>query len=98
MKAPQPCEISETTCPVTQRHIPENFHPQQHPCDNFKSHSTEFVCYARRFTPEQRKDAAWVFAKSHESYATNYDIVFPHDEDLAGRNFRQGPFHQVCVI
>lgn len=51
----------------------------------------------RRFTPEQRKDAAWVFAKSHESYATNYDIVFPHDEHLAGRNFRQGPFHQELV-
>ncbi|KDR18080.1 Sarcosine dehydrogenase, mitochondrial, partial [Zootermopsis nevadensis] len=51
----------------------------------------------RRFTPEQRKDAAWVFAKSHESYATNYDIVFPHDEDLAGRNFHQGPFHQEMV-
>jgi hypothetical protein len=73
-------------------------HSQQYPCANFKAHSTQFVCYARRFTPDQRKDAAWVFAKSHESYATNYDIVFPHDEDLAGRNFRQGPFHQVCVI
>ncbi|KAJ4441685.1 hypothetical protein ANN_11543, partial [Periplaneta americana] len=51
----------------------------------------------RRFTPEQRKDAAWVFAKSHESYATNYEIVFPHDEHLAGRNFNQGPFHQELV-
>lgn len=98
MKAPQPCDLSETNCPVTQHHILEDLHPQQYPCDNCKSHSTEFVCSARRFTPEQRKDAAWVFAKSHESYATNYDIVFPHDEDLAGRNFRQGPFHQVCVI
>lgn len=56
-----------------------------------------YFSYSRRFTPEQRKDAAWVFAKSHESYATNYDIVFPHDEDLAGRNFHQGPFHQVSV-
>jgi hypothetical protein len=58
----------------------------------------QILChYCRRFTPEQRKDAAWIFAKSHESYATNYDIVFPHDEHLAGRNFRQGPFHQVCA-
>jgi hypothetical protein len=59
---------------------------------------TPCVCSFRRFTPEQRRDAAWVFAKSHESYATNYDIVFPHDEHLAGRNFHQGPFHQVGVI
>ncbi|KAJ9576455.1 hypothetical protein L9F63_006668, partial [Diploptera punctata] len=51
----------------------------------------------RRFTPEQRKDASWIFAKSHESYVTNYEIVFPYDENLAGRNFHQGPFHQELI-
>jgi hypothetical protein len=49
----------------------------------------------RRYTPEQRKDQAWARERSHEAYAKNYSIVFPHDEPLAGRNFKQGPFHKV---
>ena len=35
------------------------------------------------------KDEAWVSARSHESYAKNYSIIFPHDEPLAGRNMKK---------
>jgi len=28
---------------VTQHHIPEDMHPQQYPCANFKAHATLFV-------------------------------------------------------
>ena len=35
------------------------------------------------------KDDAWVSARSHESYAKNYSIIFPHDEPLAGRNMKK---------
>ena len=42
-----------------------------------------------RFCPEVSKDDAWVSARSHESYAKNYSIIFPHDEPLAGRNMKQ---------
>nr|CAD7266528.1 unnamed protein product [Timema shepardi] len=48
----------------------------------------------RRFLPEQTKDSDWINAKSHECYAKNYSIVFPHDEPLAGRDWRKGPFHE----
>ncbi|XP_065339541.1 sarcosine dehydrogenase, mitochondrial [Cloeon dipterum] len=60
----------------------------------------ELAMYAydiRRFTTEQRKDVAWAKERSHESYAKNYSIVFPHDEPLAGRNFKQGPFHKELL-
>ena len=42
-----------------------------------------------RFCPEVSKDEAWVTARSHESYAKNYSIIFPHDEPLAGRNMKK---------
>ena len=42
-------------------------------------------------------DTAWIRERSHEAYATNYDIVFPLDEPLAGRNRRKDPFHQELV-
>ena len=35
------------------------------------------------------QDEAWVSARSHESYAKNYSIIFPHDEPLAGRNMKK---------
>ncbi|XP_063232668.1 sarcosine dehydrogenase, mitochondrial [Bacillus rossius redtenbacheri] len=51
----------------------------------------------RRFMPEQTRDKAWVTERSHESYAKNYSIVFPHDEPLAGRNKRKDPFHEELL-
>nr|CAD7572946.1 unnamed protein product [Timema californicum] len=51
----------------------------------------------RRFLPEQTKDSDWINAKSHECYAKNYSIVFPHDEPLAGRDWRKGPFHEELL-
>ncbi|EQC37078.1 sarcosine dehydrogenase [Saprolegnia diclina VS20] len=35
----------------------------------------------------------WNRERSHEAYAKNYSIVFPHDEPLGGRNVRLTPFH-----
>jgi sarcosine dehydrogenase len=49
----------------------------------------------RRFTPRQTKAMNWATQRSHEAYAKNYSIVFPHDEPLAGRNFTLDPFHAV---
>lgn len=49
----------------------------------------------RRFTLEEMKNIDWVKERSHESYATNYGIVFPNDQFLAGRNFQTDPFHEV---
>ncbi|XP_042228369.1 sarcosine dehydrogenase, mitochondrial-like [Homarus americanus] len=51
----------------------------------------------RRFHPPLNINKAWVLARSHESYAKNYSIVFPHDEPLAGRGQRQSPLHQVLA-
>ena len=49
----------------------------------------------RRFTPKQRNNYDWVVERSHEAYAKNYEIVFPNDQPLAGRNFEKDPFHEV---
>lgn len=51
----------------------------------------------RRFTGEQCQDKTWIKERSHESYVKNYSIVFPHDQPLAGRNFRKDPFHEVMI-
>ncbi|MPC31556.1 Sarcosine dehydrogenase, mitochondrial [Portunus trituberculatus] len=48
----------------------------------------------RRYHPPLNTDKAWVAARSHESYAKNYSIVFPHDEPLAGRGQRKSAVHQ----
>lgn len=40
-------------------------------------------------------DKNWIKERSHESYVKNYSIVFPHDQPLAGRNFKKDPFHEV---
>lgn len=42
-------------------------------------------------------DTTWIRERSHEAYATNYDIVFPLDEPLAGRNHRTDPFHDALT-
>lgn len=52
------------------------------------------VC-ARRFHCSLTGHQRWVRERSHESYAKNYAVVFPHDEPLAGRSMRTGPLHQV---
>ncbi|XP_071548402.1 sarcosine dehydrogenase, mitochondrial [Panulirus ornatus] len=49
----------------------------------------------RRYHAPLNRNQAWVLARSHESYAKNYNIVFPHDEPLAGRGQRLSPLHQV---
>ncbi|XP_043254567.1 sarcosine dehydrogenase, mitochondrial isoform X1 [Colletes gigas] len=51
----------------------------------------------RRFIPEQRNNLIWTNERSHEAYAKNYNIVFPHDEPLSGRNFKKDPFHDLFV-
>lgn len=51
----------------------------------------------RRFTLDQMKNPNWVKERSHESYATTYDIVFPNSQCLAGRNFQTDPFHEVIT-
>jgi sarcosine dehydrogenase len=43
----------------------------------------------RRFCPEVSKNKNWVIERSHEAYAKNYSMVFPHDEPLAGRNMKK---------
>ena len=49
----------------------------------------------RRFHPLLTDHRRWVRERSHESYAKNYSVVFPHDEPLAGRNMRTDPLHEV---
>ncbi|KAF5292544.1 hypothetical protein FQR65_LT01690 [Abscondita terminalis] len=51
----------------------------------------------RRFTPEMRTNRPWIIETSHEAYAKNYSIVFPHDQPLAGRNLKIDVFHEVFV-
>lgn len=51
----------------------------------------------RRFTKEQCMDKNWIKERSHESYVKNYSIVFPHDQPLAGRNFKKDPFHEKLL-
>ena len=36
----------------------------------------------RRFHPSLSSNPAWVNQRSHESYAKNYAMVFPHDQAL----------------
>ena len=43
----------------------------------------------RRFCPNVSKNKNWVIERSHEAYAKNYSMVFPHDEPLAGRNMKK---------
>lgn len=56
-----------------------------------------FAYDVRRFSPKQRKALNWATERSHEAYAKNYSIVFPHDEPLAGRNFTVDPFHKQMI-
>lgn len=49
----------------------------------------------RRFRSSLNNNKNWIVSRSHESYAKNYAIVFPHDEALAGRNMNKSPIHDV---
>ena len=49
----------------------------------------------RRFYNPLFKDEQWAKERTHEAYAKNYSIVFPHDEPLAGRGMRKSPLHEV---
>ncbi|XP_076233334.1 sarcosine dehydrogenase, mitochondrial-like [Calliopsis andreniformis] len=51
----------------------------------------------RRFIAEQRKNLIWINERSYEAYAKNYNIVFPHDEPLSGRNLKTDPFHDLLL-
>ncbi|XP_032227351.2 sarcosine dehydrogenase, mitochondrial [Nematostella vectensis] len=51
----------------------------------------------RRFHSSITGNQKWLSERSHEAYAKNYSMVFPHDEPLAGRNMRCDPFHQVLL-
>ena len=51
--------------------------------------------FCRRFHSSITPNAKWVKERSHEAYAKNYSMVFPHDEPLASRNMRCDPFHEV---
>lgn len=45
----------------------------------------------RRFAPSLTRKGSWVRQRSHEAYAKNYSIVYPHDEPLASRKMKQSP-------
>ncbi|XP_036892389.1 sarcosine dehydrogenase, mitochondrial isoform X1 [Sturnira hondurensis] len=51
----------------------------------------------RRFPHSLTDHRRWVRERSHESYAKNYSVVFPHDEPLAGRNMRRDPLHEELL-
>ncbi|XP_078406384.1 sarcosine dehydrogenase, mitochondrial isoform X1 [Cetorhinus maximus] len=50
-----------------------------------------------RFHHSLTNNNRWIRERSHESYAKNYSVVFPHDEPLAGRNMRLDPLHEELV-
>ncbi|XP_077005171.1 sarcosine dehydrogenase, mitochondrial isoform X1 [Tamandua tetradactyla] len=51
----------------------------------------------RRFPRSLTDHGRWVRERSHEAYAKNYSVVFPHDEPLAGRNMRRDPLHEELL-
>ena len=57
-----------------------------------------YIDLLRRFHSSITPNQKWLRERSHESYAKNYSMLFPHDEPLASRNMRRDPFHQVMCI
>lgn len=49
----------------------------------------------RRFPLSLVRNTRWLNDTSHEAYAKNYSMVFPHDEQLAGRNQRKDALHEI---
>ncbi|XP_004928559.1 sarcosine dehydrogenase, mitochondrial [Bombyx mori] len=62
-----------------------------------RPHYNMFSFDIRRFTPAQMSRAHWMRESSHESYVRNYNIVFPNDEKLAGRDASHDALHQELV-
>ncbi|XP_065183725.1 sarcosine dehydrogenase, mitochondrial-like [Sycon ciliatum] len=56
-----------------------------------------FAFDIRRFGTSYTDNVQWCRQRSHESYAKNYSIVFPHDEPMAGRNLRKDPLHEELM-
>ena len=53
----------------------------------------------RRYCPKVSTRDSWIAERSHESYAKNYSMVFPHDEPLAARNAKKvSLYHCVCTV
>ncbi|XP_066918580.1 sarcosine dehydrogenase, mitochondrial-like [Clytia hemisphaerica] len=50
-----------------------------------------------RFHHSLTSNKKWNYERSHEAYAKNYSMVFPHDEPLASRNMRKDPLHEEMV-
>nr|CAG4648492.1 EOG090X014D [Polyphemus pediculus] len=49
----------------------------------------------RRFSPSVTRNNSWIRQRSHEAYANNYSIVYPHDEPLASRKMKHSPLHPI---
>ncbi|KAJ0181071.1 hypothetical protein K1T71_003156 [Dendrolimus kikuchii] len=64
---------------------------------NGRPHYNMFTFDIRRFTQGQMSRAHWMRESSHEAYVRNYNIVFPHDEHLAGRDASHDALHQELV-
>ncbi|XP_048481965.1 sarcosine dehydrogenase, mitochondrial [Plutella xylostella] len=62
-----------------------------------RPHYNMFTFDIRRFTAAQTSRPHWVRESSHEAYAKNYSLVFPHDEPLAGRDVSHDALHQELV-
>lgn len=45
----------------------------------------------------QKSSERWLRERSHEAYARNYDLVFPNDEHLGGRNLQLAPLNDQLV-
>ncbi|XP_042875466.1 sarcosine dehydrogenase, mitochondrial-like isoform X2 [Penaeus japonicus] len=56
---------------------------------------TAYDC--RRFSSLVRRQPAWAWEKSHESYVKNYSIVFPRDQPLAGRQAITDPLFSILA-
>ncbi|XP_047038851.1 sarcosine dehydrogenase, mitochondrial [Helicoverpa zea] len=62
-----------------------------------RPHYNMFTFDIRRFTPGQISRPHWMRETSHEAYVRNYNIVFPNDEHLAGRDASHDAIHQELV-
>ena len=51
----------------------------------------------RRFPHSLTNNMTWIKERSHESYAKNYEIVYPHDEPLASRNMFRDALHEELL-
>ena len=57
-----------------------------------------FFSLPSRFHNSLTNNKKWIWERSHEAYAKNYSMVFPHDEPLACRNMRKDPLHDVSFL